>query len=96
MDTSDLHKIHEEAAAANSGLKLMRLHTDTLFVHDGAGHLLYVNIPLSPEHYAAPMLYVGQTREGTVIRFCHDMSENIRDRAREGIESLITPRLWQL
>ena len=58
-----------------SDRELMRLHVETLFTHDECGDLVAVN---EPGGSAAPRLFIGLTREGTVLRFRHDVAADLR------------------
>jgi hypothetical protein len=54
---------------------LMRLHVEALFTHDERGDLVVVN---EPGGRAAPRLFIGLTLEGTVLRFRHDVADDLR------------------
>ena len=54
----------------------MEIHVEALFTSDGNGRLRGINDPggdLEP----APRFFFGQTREGSICRFRHDLSENV-------------------
>ena len=50
--------------------ELMRLHVEALFTHDAARRMLHVNEPGGKN---APRFFIGQTADGAVIRFRHDV-----------------------
>ena len=56
-------------------LELMRLHIETLFTHDAAGRMLHVNEPGGKN---APRFFIGQTTDGAVIRFRHDVDDETK------------------
>ena len=56
-------------------LELMHLHIETLFTHDTAGRMLHVNEPGGKN---APRFFIGQTADGAVIRFRHDVDDETK------------------
>lgn len=55
-----------------SDLETLTIQVQTLFVHDAAGRLLYVN---EPERPTAPRFFLGRTLAGNIWRFRHDLPE---------------------
>jgi GNAT superfamily N-acetyltransferase len=55
--------------------ELMRLHVEALFTHDAKGRLLRGNEPSRAE---APRFFLGRTADGPLIRFRHDVDEDMR------------------
>ena len=55
--------------------ELMRLHVEALFTHDALGQLLRGNEPSGAD---APRFFLGRTADGSVIRFRHDVDDNMR------------------
>lgn len=51
-------------------IELMRLHAETLFLHDEQGRLVVVN---DVERKRAPRFYLGRTGEGNIWRFRNDL-----------------------
>jgi hypothetical protein len=56
-------------------LELMRLHVEALFTHDSAGRLVRVN-ETNGAH--APRFFLGHTADGDVLRFRHDVDDELR------------------
>jgi len=54
---------------------LMRLHVEALFTHDDHGDLVSIN---DPGGRPAPRFFIGVTRDATVRRFRHDVSDDLR------------------
>jgi RimJ/RimL family protein N-acetyltransferase len=54
---------------------LMALHVEALFRHDAAGRLLRVN---EPDGAPAPRFFLGTTIDGPVLRFRHDVPDELR------------------
>ena len=67
-----------------SDRELMRLHVETLFTHDERGDLVAVN---EPGGSAAPRFFIGLTREGTVVRFRHDVADDLRTELKAECET---------
>jgi hypothetical protein len=65
-------------------LEYMRLHVEAEFTHDMHGQLTRVNDPTGA---AAPRFFLGQTAEGVVRRFRHDVPEVVRRK----LEAASTP-----
>src|SRR5262245_32881604 len=57
----------------------MQLHVETLFVHDSNRRLLFINEPLHPADYPAPLVFIGRTKEGVICRCRHDLSAELCD-----------------
>lgn len=55
--------------------ELMRLHVEALFTHDARAQLLRGNEPNGSD---APRFFLGRTAGGPVIRFRHDVNEDMR------------------
>ena len=55
-------------------LEVLELQAETLFVHDEAQRLLYVNEPERPE---APRFFLGRTKKGHICRFRHDVPDTV-------------------
>ena len=55
--------------------ELMRLHIEALFKHDDAGRMLRVN---EPGGAPAPRFFLGRTADGSVLRFRHDVGDDLR------------------
>ena len=62
-----------------SHLALMQLHAETLFIHDSNERLLFVNEPLHPEDYPAPLVFIGRTNDGFVCRCRRDLPTELCD-----------------
>ena len=50
-------------------LSLMKIQVGTLFVHDDEERLRFINEPYRPEDHPAPVVFIGRTRCGSVVRF---------------------------
>ena len=55
--------------------ELMRLHVEALFTHDAARRMLHVNEPGGKN---APRFFIGQTADGAVMRFRHDVNDETK------------------
>jgi hypothetical protein len=55
---------------------LMVSHVEALFTHDAAGRLLRVN---EPDGAPAPRFFIGATVDGLVLRFRHDVPDDVRE-----------------
>ena len=55
--------------------ELMRLHVEALFTHDVNGRLLRVN---EPNGASAPRFFLGRTADGCMLRFRHDVADDLR------------------
>jgi RimJ/RimL family protein N-acetyltransferase len=53
----------------------MRLHVEALFTHDAEGRLVRVN---EPDGAPAPRFFLGNTVDGVVLRFRHDVGPDLR------------------
>jgi hypothetical protein len=53
----------------------MRLHVEALFTHDADGQMVSVH---EPNGAPAPRFFVGTTRDGSLLRFRHDVDHDIR------------------
>ena len=62
--------------------ELIEVQVETLFTSDGNGRLREINDP-GGEVGAAPRFFLGNTREGSICRFRHDLPENVVARLRE-------------
>lgn len=60
---------------ARESLDLMRLHAETLFVHDAAGALIRVN---EPDGGPAPRFFLGVTQSGVITRYREDIDRSLR------------------
>ena len=61
-------------------LEVLELQAETLFVHDEAQRLLYVN---EPERPAAPRFFLGWTKQGYICRFRDDVPETVVEQLAE-------------
>jgi hypothetical protein len=68
-----------------SNLSLIATQAETLFVSDAAGRLLFVNEPFDPMGTPAPLLFVGQSDDGFLCRFRHDIPVKLC----EDVESIV-------
>jgi GNAT superfamily N-acetyltransferase len=71
----DAAPIAEHLYLVPSDRDLMRFHVEALFTHDAEGHLLRVNVP---DGAPAPRFFLGRTADGAVLRFRHDVDDNVR------------------
>lgn len=58
-----------------SELSLMKIQVGTLFVRDDDERLRFINEPYRPEDHPAPVVFIGQTRCGSIMRFRYDVPE---------------------
>ena len=71
-------------------LEMMRVHVETLFVHDNARRLLWENRPLNPEAHLAPLVFAGRTQWGGVCRCRHDLPEDICTQVWDAVNGFTT------
>ena len=79
---------HKLSSASNSSLIAMQ--ADTLFVSDHAGRLLFVNEPYDPKGNPAPLVFVGQSDDGFLCRFRHDIPQHLCDQVEQIVETYRT------
>lgn len=70
-----------------SDLSLMKIQVGTLFVHDGEERLRFINEPYRPEDHPAPVVFIGRTRCGSVVRFRYDVPEALCKRVQAIIQA---------
>ncbi len=70
-----------------SDLLLMKIQVDTLFVHDNDERLRFINEPFRPEDHPAPVVFIGRTRCGSVVRFRYDIPEALCKRVQAIIQT---------
>ena len=70
-----------------SDLLLMKIQVDTLFVHDNDERLRFINEPFRPEDHPAPVVFIGRTRCGSVVRFRYDIPEALCQRVQTIIQA---------
>ena len=70
-----------------SDLSLMKIQVGTLFVHNHDGRLRFINEPYRPEDHSAPVVFIGRTRCGSVVRFRYDVPEVICKRVQTVIQA---------
>ena len=70
-----------------SDLLLMKIQVDTLFVHDDEDRLRFINEPYRPEDHPAPVVFIGRTRCGLVVRFRYDIPEALCQRVQAIIQA---------
>lgn len=62
-----------------SNLELMSHHVDVLFRHDTENKITVVN---EPPYEAAPLFYIGSTREGKIVRYSNTLDVDIIERIK--------------
>lgn len=65
--------------------ELMQLHVEALFTHDTRGQLLRVN---EPHGAIAPRFFIGQTSDGPLLRFRHDIDGTTRLELQRAVAAL--------
>ena len=70
-----------------SDLSLMKIQVGTLFVHDDDERLRFINEPYRPEDHPAPVVFIGRTRCGSVMRFRYDVPESLCQRVQAIIQA---------
>lgn len=73
-----------------SDLSLMKIQVGTLFVHDHDGRLRFINEPYRPEDHPAPVVFIGRTRCGSVMRFRYDVPEVLCKRVQAIIQAQLS------
>ena len=81
--------------------ELTALHVEALFTHDEAGRLVSVN---EPDAAPAPRLFIGTTLDGPVLRFRHDVPDDVtsdveamvsQDVHRHALDAPISPSRYE-
>ena len=70
-----------------SDLSLMKIQVGTLFVHGHDERLRFINEPYRPEDHPAPVVFIGRTRCGSIIRFRYDVPEALCKRVQAIIQA---------
>ncbi len=65
----------------------MKIQVGTLFVHDDDERLRFINEPYRPENHPAPVVFIGRTRCGSVMRFRYDVPEALCQRVQAIIQA---------
>ncbi len=73
-----------------SDLSLMKIQVGTLFVHDHDERLRFINEPYRPEDHPAPVVFIGRTRGGSVVRFRYDVPEALCQRVQAIIQAQLS------
>lgn len=60
-----------------SDLELMRYHVEVLFKHNTENRLIVVN---EPPYEVAPLIFIGATRDGIVVRYSDSLNAEIVER----------------
>ena len=59
-----------------SNMELMKIQVEVLFTQDENGHLQHINQPTG-DTKIAPRFFFGNTNEGSICRFRHDLPDNV-------------------
>ena len=59
-----------------SNMELMKIQVEVLFTQDENGCLQYINEPIG-DTKIAPRFFFGNTNEGSICRFRHDLPDNV-------------------
>ena len=70
-----------------SDLSLMKIQVGTLFVHDHDERLRFINEPYRSEDHPAPVVFIGRTRCGSIMRFRYDVPEVLCQRVQAIIQT---------
>ena len=65
-----------------SNMKLMEIQAEVLFTQDENGHLQYINEPTG-DTKIAPRFFFGNTNEGSICKFRHDLPDNVAVQLKE-------------
>ena len=70
-----------------SDLSLMKIQVGTLFVHDHDECLRFINEPYRPDDHPAPVVFIGRTHCGSVMRFRYDVPGPLCQRVQAIIQA---------
>lgn len=65
-----------------SDWELMKMQVEVLFTQDENGHLQHINEPTG-DTKIAPRFFFGNTNEGSICRFRHDLPDNVVTQLKE-------------
>ena len=65
-----------------SDRELMKIQVEVLFTQDENGHLQHINEPIG-DTKIAPRFFFGNTNEGSICRFRHDLPDNVVTQLKE-------------
>ena len=65
-----------------SNMELMKIQVEVLFTQDENGCLQYINEPIG-DTKIAPRFFFGNTNEGPICRFRHDLPDNVVTQLKE-------------
>ena len=65
-----------------SNMELMKIQVEVLFTQDENGCLQYINEPIG-DTKIAPRFFFGNTNEGSICRFRHDLPDNVVTQLKE-------------
>ena len=73
-----------------SNMELMEIQVEVLFTQDENGHLQYINEPIG-DTKIAPRFFFGNTNEGSICRFRHDLPDNVVTQLKEVTTTKLMP-----
>ena len=73
-----------------SDRELMRFHVEAEFSHDAEAQLVRVNEP-NGTGAAAPRFFLGKTLDGVVVRFRHDVGNDVRRELKPAVAHDVQP-----